>query len=129
MTSTYIECKICGARATKAQLMDGTHISPSLCSLNKEVNDLRENLSYLENLKDNLSAEIKELDCPGIGENIIPSRDLLKLALRSLKTDIKSSSSQVAQLQRVKEAFVMHRVTQGLPLSYFERKFTLCVVK
>ena len=126
---SFLECKICGARASQAQLRDGAHISSVLCRLNKEVKDLRDEYINLENLKARLSAEIKELDYSEQGDNFLPTRDWLKFARRSLKADIKMTSKEVIQLEQIKEALIFYRLTHGLPLVDSERKFTLHLVK
>ncbi len=110
MSRLHIVCKICGARAIQAQLMEGVHISLSLCNLNKQVNNLRDELNYVEDVRDRLCAEIKEFDYLGIGEDIAPSRIWLKFALRSLKADIKSCSSLVTKLQQVKDGIALSQV-------------------
>ncbi len=129
MTTSFVKCRICGVRATEFQVVEGEHISKTLCDLNKEVLELKDELSNLEGLRDTLLYEIKMLANVAPEGDFVPTLKWLKYDQRFLKINIASCNEQVTELQQIKQAYIIYCVTKGIPLSLFEGPRKLRLLK
>jgi hypothetical protein len=129
MTSSFVKCRICGARGTKFQVVESEHISKTLCNLNKEVLELKNELGNQEDLRDNLLYEIKMLANVTPEGDFVPTLKWLKYVRRSLKININNCNEQVTELQQVKHAYIIYCVTKGIPLSPYARPRKLMLLK